>query len=486
MGNGGIESMHVGDDNVGLVAEFKRRKGPAWRRALDLALEASRRRAAARAAAKMPKPLPDVKVSRSRLDVAVEARLAVRSGVRLEDFLRNRLAKYASRLPVTLEDLPVVVDVEGGEPVVRARVHAAPAIPATYGASYAASYAAQPRTDDQTRWMKALVEREGPFAAQEIREALAALAALDARAEAARSRADTLARALADDLAAGKVPAPATVDATPEQLGRPPVPSPAPAAILRGFVLALVVAEAFFFSGPILSAQGVDPASIVEALNASPVPVGMALVFALGAAAAVFAFAAVSLDRAAQLDRPDGASRRGLGGTAALLAALLAGGVAAAATAPNRLAHVALLAIVPFAGALLVRVAARLQATRDAALDAALAWDRALARDVSERARRVEIVEQARADLERIESDRADARRRIRALEQSAVNAERASSERSRLEARRLERLAESLAGALELDRYAFLRLATGATHDALVRPVRRLERSSERFGVAG
>ncbi|WP_242342542.1 hypothetical protein [Anaeromyxobacter terrae] len=474
--------MHVGDDNVGLVAEFKRRKGPAWRRALDLAVEASRRRAAARAAAKAPKPLPDVRVSRSRLDVALEARLAVRSGVRLEDFLRNRLAKYASRLPVTLEDLPVVVDVEGGEPVVHARVAAAPAIPAAYGASYAA----QPRTDDQARWMKSLVEREGPFAAQEIREALAALAALDARAEAARSRADALARTLADDLAAGKVPAPSTVDATPEQLGRPPVPSPAPAAILRGFVLALVVAEAFFFSGPILSAQGVDPSRVVEALNSSPVPVGMALIFALGAAAAVFAFAAVSLERAALLDRPDGAPRRGLVGTAALLAALLAGGVAAAATAPNRLAHVALLAIVPFAGALLVRVATRLQASRDAALDAALAWDRALARDVSERARRIEIVDQARAEVERVEADRAEARRRIRALEQSAVNAERAASERSRLEARRLERLAESLAGALELDRYVFLRLASEATHDALVRPVRRLERSSERLGVTG
>src|SRR5512145_30385 len=121
--------MHVDDDSVGLVAEFKRRKGPAWRRVLDIALEASQRRAAARDALRRPKPLPDIKLARSRLDVALEARVAVRSGVRLEDFLRNRLAKYAARLPVALEDLPVVIDIDGGEPIVKSRAAAQPAIP---------------------------------------------------------------------------------------------------------------------------------------------------------------------------------------------------------------------------------------------------------------------------------------------------------------------------------------------------------------------
>ena len=51
--------MHVGDDTVGFVAEFKGQKGPAWRRALDMVAEASRRRAAAREALKVPKELPD-------------------------------------------------------------------------------------------------------------------------------------------------------------------------------------------------------------------------------------------------------------------------------------------------------------------------------------------------------------------------------------------------------------------------------------------
>jgi hypothetical protein len=465
--------MHVGDDSIGLVAEFKRRKGPAWRRLADIAMEASQRRAAARDALRRPKPLPDIKLSRSRLDVAIEARLAVRSGVRLEDFLRNRLAKYAARLPVALEELPVVIDVDGGEPVVKSRAAALPAMPSTYAAAYAPSYAPQSRVDDQSRWMKSLIERASRSPPGDP--------GAGARATSDRAAAaDALART-ADD--SPQVPAASGRDARAAR-------SPAcPTRHLRrccGPSSSRSSSRRPSSSGPILAAQGVD-----RARRGSPervaVPVGMAIVFALGAAASVFAFAKASLDRAAQLDvASESGRRRRLGGTAAIAAALLAGGIAAAATHTSRVAHVALLAVVPFAGALLLRAAARLQTVRDAALEAALAWDRALAVDVSERARRMEIVEQARAEVARLEAERAEPRHRVRALEQRAVSADRAAAERTRLEAHRLERLAESLAGALELDRYAFLRLATEATHDALARPVSRLERSSERLGVAG
>ena len=60
------------------------------------------------------------RLGRSRAGVALEARAAVRAGIRLDDFLRHRLARYAADLPVALEELPVEIDVEGGEPVVRA------------------------------------------------------------------------------------------------------------------------------------------------------------------------------------------------------------------------------------------------------------------------------------------------------------------------------------------------------------------------------
>jgi hypothetical protein len=466
----------------GFLAEFRRRKGPAWKRALQIAIEARRQRAAERSPSLRDQPSRDVKVARSRLEVSLEARLAVRSGVRLEDFLRHRLAKYAGRLPVPLEDLPVLIDIQDGEPVVRARPQAKVSTAAAYSPSL-------PRHDEAARWMKALVERDGPYAAQEIRDAEAAAAAHEARAVAARERLEQLSRALADDLAAGKVPAPAHIDATPEQLGRPPVSSPVPAAAVRIFVLALVAAEAWFFSAPVLEAQGIRQDALAAALRAAPLPGVLALVFSVGAAAAVFAFASVALERAAELlEAVPAPQRRKLLGVAGLLSAVLAAAVAAAATAPGGWAQRVLLFVVPFAAAVLLRVAARLSAARDTALAAALAWDRNLARDVAERARRSEVVDQMRAEVERCETERDEAQRRLRALEKRAVAADRLAAERARDQARRLDRLSESFAAALELDRYVFVRLASGAAHEALVRPRLRIEpaRATERLGVAG
>src|SRR5690242_19355051 len=99
--------MDVGQPGDTTRVDPKARATPAWRRVLESAGEAWRRRAAARAAARSSRPVPEARVARSRIEVAVDARLAVRAGVRLEDFLRHRLARYASRLAVSLEELPV-------------------------------------------------------------------------------------------------------------------------------------------------------------------------------------------------------------------------------------------------------------------------------------------------------------------------------------------------------------------------------------------
>ncbi|HET7824395.1 MAG TPA: hypothetical protein VFK90_03640, partial [Anaeromyxobacter sp.] len=106
---------------------------------------------------------------------AVEARLAVRAGVRLDDFLRGRLAKYAASLPVTLEELPVAIDVEGGEAVVRSR-------------SRSSWTGSRPANAQPPALGRELVRREGPYAEREIRDAEAALDALDDRAARARAR----------------------------------------------------------------------------------------------------------------------------------------------------------------------------------------------------------------------------------------------------------------------------------------------------------
>ncbi|HEY6004492.1 MAG TPA: hypothetical protein VIV57_16580, partial [Anaeromyxobacter sp.] len=193
-------------------------------RFLEALADAWRERASERRAAAAPKAMRDGNVARSRIAAAAEARLAVRSGVRLDDFLRGRLAKYVVKLPVTLEELPVAIDVSGGEAVVRSRA------PAWSGA----------RAAPAPTLARALVAREGPYAEREIGDAEAALDALDTRAEAAGARIDEMSSALSSALAAGQLAARPDVVATPEQLGRPPVPSLAPVAALRGFVAALL------------------------------------------------------------------------------------------------------------------------------------------------------------------------------------------------------------------------------------------------------
>jgi hypothetical protein len=437
--------------------------------------EAWRERWAERRAAAAPKVVPEARLQRSRLGAALEARLAVRAGIRLDDFLRSRLAKYATRLPVTLEDLPIEVEIEGGEAVIRqkppARASGAP------GSALSAT--------------SALEAIDGPWAAREIRDAEAALDALDARARDARARIDEASKAFAAAVAAGTVVVHPDLDATPEQLGRPPVPSTAPITALRAFVAVLLLAEAWRFAGPVLELSGIVAAELDVALQVSPVPTALALAFAVGAAAAVFAFAGVALSRATDaIEDAAAPRRRALLGMGGLVAALAAGGVTAAAAAPQRWAHVILLVTVPFAAALLWRWGSHLARVRAGALDAALAWDRERAHEAAGRGRHAGLVAAAEAELARVEAERVLARRRLRALHRRAIDAERRMGVAARAEARRTDRLCEGLAAALELDRYLFVRLASERSRLPIERPVRERRRepavATERLGIVG
>jgi hypothetical protein len=299
-----------------------------------------------------------------------------------------------------------------------------------------------------------------------------------------------LSQGLADALASGALAARPDLDATPEQLGRPPVPAGTAVAALRGSVAVLLAALAWRFAPPILAAAGISGAP-EAALAAAPVPAALALALAVGAAAAAFAFAGVALARAADaLDDAALPRRRVLLALAAGIAGLAAAGVVAAAATPGGRAHLALAAILPFAAALLWRWGARLDRIRSGALDAALAWDRERAREAVERGRRSEVLAAEVAALSAIEAERERARRRLAALHRRAVDADRQAVVASRGEARRLDRLAEGLASALELDRYLFLRLSGERAHAADERPVRatRLEHAiaADRLGMAG
>ncbi len=437
----------------------------AVRKVLEAMAEAWRERISERRARAAPKLGSDPRVQRSRLGAALEARLAVRSGVRLDDYLRHRLAKYATRLPLPLEALPVTVDIEGGEAVVRPRPQPRKA-PA----------GARPEVPDHAR---ALVERDGIYAAREIRDAERTLDELDLRTAAALHRLEAVELEIAEALAAGRIVARPDVNASAEQLGRPPVPSPAAIVALRALVAALLAAEGWRFSAPVLAASGLAPQGIEETVRASPVPSVLALAFAFGAAVASFMFADVAIARAGQaVSAAAGSARRGLLCVAAGGAALLVPGIAVAAAAPERWAMLGLLAAVPFAGAMLWRAADALGVKRSAAAEAALAWDRERAREALERGRREEIRQRAAADLHAAEAERLGARRRLAQLHRNAIGAERSSDLAGRAEARRLDRLSEGLACALELDRYLYVRLAAERLHAPLERPARaaRLE----------
>jgi hypothetical protein len=173
-----------------------------------------------------------------------------------------------------------------------------------------------------------------------------------------------------------------------------------------------------------------------------------------------------------------------------LVAALAAGGVTAAAAAPQRWAHVILLVTVPFAAALLWRWGSHLARVRAGALDAALAWDRERAHEAAGRGRHAGLVAAAEAELARVEAERVLARRRLRALHRRAIDAERRMGVAARAEARRTDRLCEGLAAALELDRYLFVRLASERSRLPIERPVRERRRepavATERLGIVG
>jgi hypothetical protein len=434
-------------------------------------VEVLRERRAERRARALAAAGPAPRLPRSPLGAAVDARLAVRAGVRLDDFLRHRLARYAARLPVALEALPVTVDIAGGEAVIRPRAR-----PRSFGPRPEAAAGAAARES---------------WAARELREAEAELDRLDACAGAAHARLEAVEVELAAAVAQGTVVARPAVDASAEQLGRPPVPPAAPILALRAFAGALLAAEAWRFSGPVLAAAGAAPAGgLEEALRAAPVGAGLALVLAAGGGAAAFAFAWLALSRAADaLAATAETGRRPLllvtaAGTGALVPA-----IAAATAAPARWAQLALLGAVPFAGAVLVRVARALETRRAAAATLALAWDRERAREALERGRREEVWHLAAEALRDALAAREDARRRLARLHRAAAAAERTARLSALADAERHDRLAEALACSLELDRYLYVRLAAAravlpAERPALARAAAPV--AAERLGVAG
>jgi hypothetical protein len=414
-------------------------------------------------------PAPRIEpVRRSWLAALWQARSSVRAGVPLDDFLRSRLARYLAALPVPQGRLPVTVSVDDGQLLVR------PADPP--------AAAEAPPPDRVDPWLEPLVAVEGPAVRQEVAELEIRLSALDGERTAARRRSEELSRRLAADVAAGIVAAPSAVEATAEQLGRPPVRSAAAYETLVAFIAATLLATAWQVALPLLRAAGIDPTALRAALDGRPAEVAFVAVFALGVAAGLFALADASLGAAIRLFRGDDDVRRRRflaagAGAAAVLPVLLGAALAALPPGPGatpRWAFVLLLLALPLGAALLARIA-RADAERRAADGAAvLAWDRERARALADRARRLEELDWAAAEARELEAEREAAHRRLLVLNARAVEEGRLAAEAAEHERTDLSRLAQSLVAALELDRHEFIRQASARGAADLFAPRRR------------
>lgn len=387
-----------------------------------------------------------------------QARVSVRAGVPLDDYLRSRLGRYAAGLPVPRTQLPLSIEVEDGEILVgEAAPERRPAAPA-----------------DADAWLAALIQLEGPAVRQEVAELEIRLATIEVEADAARRRGEELSRRLAADVAAGTVCAPPQVEATAEQLGRPPVSSAVPQAGLRAFAAASIAAETWQVALPLLRAAGVDPSTLAASAARSPAETTFAFAFALGIAGALMALAWAGFDAASVLSSGEqDVARRRYSALGAAGAGLLSIGLAAAVAALPRgmgglpaAVSTLLLVSVPVGAALALRVARSQSTRRGLELADALEWDRTRARALADRARRLEELDWAEAEERDLERERDAARRRLRAIGARATSAERLASEPARRRRAELSRVAQSLVSALELDRYEFLRQAAarGAT----------------------
>ncbi len=397
-----------------------------------------------------------------------QARVSVRAGVLLDDFLRSRLARHLAALPVPHARLPLALEVDDGLLVTRPLEPARPV--------------EAPPADDVQPWLAPLVAVEGPAVRQEVAELEIRLSVLDGEIDGARRRSEELSRRFAADVAVGFVGAPPAIEATAEQMGRPSVRSGSPHRVLLAFVAATLLATAWQVALPLLRAADLDPLALRAALEQRPAEIAFIAVFALGVAAGLFALADAALAAALRLFRGDDDQRRrrflaAAAGSAVGFSFLV--GAALAALAHDRggtpgWAFVLLLLALPVGSALLLRFGradAEKRATEEAA---ALAWDRERARALADRGRRLEEIDWATADEEELERQREAARRRLREINARAVEAARLAADEAERERADLSRLAQSLVEALDLDRFEFIRQASARGAVELIAPRRR------------
>ncbi len=380
------------------------------------------------------------------------ARLAVRAGIPLEDFLKHRLSQHLAALPVPPSRLPIAIAVEEGG-VIATRSSPAPG--------------------QRAPWLESFLRAEGPAAlGPEIQLAQADAARLAGRIEAQRKRVDEVTRELEDATRGTEVADPAD-EAQAQQMGRPQIPLPLGLG-LQLFALALVLAETWQLAIPCLEGTGIRTSDLAGELLRAPMGLVLGSLFALGASASLFLFANLALCRGLELFQAQPEPRRRLwtalaAAAAALLAAAMAWSIAGmrpGATHPIDLAYARstlfLIALaIPAATAWMLRVARDLDAARAEALVEARAWDHEHYRSFAELSRRATTLGEEEHRLARLEADRATAIRHLGALQQRGMAAQRLAADAADQDEQELGRVGQSIAAALELDRYEYVRQTT-------------------------
>jgi hypothetical protein len=380
------------------------------------------------------------------------ARLAIRAGIPIEDFLQHRLSRHLAALPVPPSRLPVTIAVEDGGVI-----------------ASASSPAPRPRAP----WLESFLRAEGPAAlGAEIQLAQADAARLAGRVEAQRKRLEEVTRELEEAMRGADVADPAD-EAQAQQMGRPQVPPPLGLG-LQLFALALLLAETWQLAVPCLEGAGIRTSDFSAELQRRPMGLVLGSVFALGASASLFLFAHLALRRGLELFQAQPEPRRRLwtalaAAAGALLAAAMAWSIAgvrpgAARAIDLRYARWTLFLIalaIPVATAWMLRTARELSAVRAEALARARAWDHEHYRSYAELSRRAAVRGEEERRLAGLEADRAAAARRLHGLQQRGAIAQRLADDAADQDEHELARVSQSIAAALELDRYEYVRQAT-------------------------
>ena len=378
------------------------------------------------------------------------ARLAVRAGIPVKDFLQHRLSQRLAALAVPPSRLPVTIAVEEGGAI-----------------------AAAPAPAQRAPWLESFLRAEGPAAlGPEVQFAQADAARLAARIEAQRARVDEVTRELEEVTRGADVADPAD-EAQARQMGRPQIPPPLGLG-LQLFALALLLAETWQLAVPCLEGAGIRTANLSAELQRTPMGVVLVSIFALGASASLFLFAHLALRRGLELFQAQAEPRRRLltalaAAAAALLAAAMAWSITGVRPGTTRAVDLRyarwtlfLIALaIPAATAWMLRTARELDAMRAEALTKARAWDHEHYRSYAELSRRAAALGEEERRLAGLEADRAAAIRRLQRLQQRGAVAQRLAADAADEDEQELARVGQSIAAALELDRYEYVRQAT-------------------------